>query len=406
MVRPALSRLSGVLHRPLPPPPEALRRGPFRAVFTSRLRSPRLTSQLGLALGVAFGICFVTGLLSHLIQHPPSWFWWPARPVGLYRVTQGLHVATGLASITLLSAKLWSVFPKLFVWPPARDIAQALERTSIVVLASAALFEVVSGVLNIAGWYSVMPFAFIAGHYWTAWIAIGALLAHIGIKLPIVRAALSRRAQTPADEVRGAPSGLSRRGLITAVAATVGVVTLSTVGQTVPALRGISVLAPRRPDIGPQGLPVNTSAAAAGVQQVLRDPGYRLTVTGPTGRAVLSLNDLAAMPQRTVNLPITCVEGWSADGMWTGVPIHDLLALIGVTGSDATVLVESLQRDSPYRTSILDAQHAADPLTILALRLNGEVLHADHGYPCRLIAPNRPGVMQTKWVNVVRVLGT
>jgi len=31
-------------------------------------------------------VCFVTGLLSHLIQQPPGWFSWPARPAGLYRL--------------------------------------------------------------------------------------------------------------------------------------------------------------------------------------------------------------------------------------------------------------------------------------------------------------------------------
>src|SRR6185369_13370935 len=107
------------LARPLAPPPERFRVGPLRdGTFTSPLRSERLTSQLGVALGAAFVICFVTGYLSHAIQHPPGWFWWPSRPVGLYRVTQGLHVATGIALIPLLAAKLWSVYPKLFTWPP------------------------------------------------------------------------------------------------------------------------------------------------------------------------------------------------------------------------------------------------------------------------------------------------
>ena len=96
----------------------------------------------------------MTGLLSHLIQHPPAWFWWPSRPVGLYRVTQGLHVATGLASIPLLGAKLWSVYPRLFAWPPARTIAHAVERASIAVLVAAALFQLVSGLLNISRWYA------------------------------------------------------------------------------------------------------------------------------------------------------------------------------------------------------------------------------------------------------------
>ncbi len=41
---------------------------------------------------------------------------------------------------------------------------------------------------------------------------------------------------------------------------------------------------------------------------------------------------------------------------------------------------------------------AHDPDTLLALRVDGERLHLDHGYPLRLIGPNRPGVLQTKWV--------
>lgn len=44
--------------------------------------------------------------------------------------------------------------------------------------------------------------------------------------------------------------------------------------------------------------------------------------------------------------------------------------------------------------------HWSDPLT---LRLDGAPLAPDHGYPLRLIAPNRPGVLQTKWVTKVVV---
>ncbi len=73
---------------------------------------------LGIWLGTAFTICFITGLVSHGIQHPPWWFDWPSRPVNLYRINQGVHVATGLAAIPLLLAKLWAVYPKLFQWPP------------------------------------------------------------------------------------------------------------------------------------------------------------------------------------------------------------------------------------------------------------------------------------------------
>ena len=45
-----------------------------------------------------------------------------------------------------------------------------------------------------------------------------------------------------------------------------------------------------------------------------------------------------------------------------------------------------------------------DELTLVALELNGEVLDIDHGYPARLIAPARPGVLQTKWLSSLEVL--
>jgi DMSO/TMAO reductase YedYZ molybdopterin-dependent catalytic subunit len=49
----------------------------------------------------------------------------------------------------------------------------------------------------------------------------------------------------------------------------------------------------------------------------------------------------------------------------------------------------------------LTPAQAADPDTLLALEVNGSPLHIQHGYPVRLIGPNRPGVQQTKWVGKV-----
>lgn len=402
---PPIRRVAAALTRPLPAPPGALRQGPWRSgAFGSPLRSTRLSAQLGLWLGIAFGICFVTGLTSHYIQHPPSWFWWPSRPVWLYRLTQGLHVATGLATVPLLGAKLWSVYPKLFTWPPARSILHAVERGSVAVLVAAALFQLITGLLNVSRWYTAMPFFFTTAHYYTAWLAIGALLLHVAVQLPAIRTGLSRtRATDSLTTVEHGGTGLSRRGLLAAVAASAGVITVATAGQTVPALAPLSVLGPRRPTLGPQGLPVNASAAGAGITDLATDPAYRLRLTGPAGTRLLTLADLAALPQHTATLPIACVEGWSADGVWTGVRIADLIALVGVPDADAQVLVESLQAGGLYRASVLARPHTRDPLTLLALRLHGQPLALDHGYPARLIAPNRPGVMQTKWVAAITV---
>jgi len=184
------------------------------------------------------------------------------------------------------------------------------------------------------------------------------------------------------------------------VAATAGVITVSTIGQTVAPLQGLAVLAPRRPRSGPQGLPVNQTAAGAGIRP---DPGYRLVVVGTDRQVTLRLDELTAMPQHTARLPIACVEGWSATATWTGVRLRDLVDLLGMNPDEAHVQVESMQGGGRYRESNLPPAHVRDPLTLIALRVNGEVLHPDHGYPARLIAPNRPGVLQTKWVGRITV---
>ena len=367
--------------------------------FPSRLHDDdRIAAILGIALGVSFGTCFVTGVLSHLIQEPPAWFHWPPRPAGLYRVTQGVHVVTGIATIPLLFAKLWVVYPKLFRWPPFEGLAHFLERIMLVPLIAGALFQVFSGLANINIWYPY-PFGFRGAHYWVAWITIGALIVHVGAKLSTTRAALSRtyRATEPVPSAL-ADGGLDRRGFLGAVFATSGLLALFTAGQTFRPLERLALLAPRRPNEGPQGFAVNRTAAGAGVEAAARDPGYRLVVEGRVPRLLrLSLDELRQMPQHEASLPIACVEGWSTTQRWRGVRIRDLLDRAGAS-DDAEVIVRSLERSGPSAAALLERGHARDRDTLLALEVAGEPLHLDHGFPARLIGPNRPGTMQTKWV--------
>ncbi|MGH9268529.1 MAG: molybdopterin-dependent oxidoreductase, partial [Acidimicrobiales bacterium] len=108
--------------------------------FTSRLHSQRTAAVLGIALGVTFSICFLTGLVSHTLQRPPAWLTWPSRPAGFYRITQGMHIATGTASVPLLLAKLWTVYPHLWARPAVRDAAHLVERLSLLPLVGGSLF--------------------------------------------------------------------------------------------------------------------------------------------------------------------------------------------------------------------------------------------------------------------------
>lgn len=347
--------------------------------------------MIGRWLGAALLTCFLTGLLSHLLQQPPSWLrdHLPSRPVDGYRVTQGLHVISGIAAIPLLGAKLWTVYPRLFEWPPARSVLHALERLGIAVLVGSMLLELFTGLLNTLQWYP-WPFPFRQTHFWVGWMATGGLLLHIAAKAPLIGAHWRRVS----------PGLAQRRAFLATVTASVGVVTLTTAGQTVPWLRSLDLFAPRRPDIGSQGLPVNRTAAQAGTTTA--PTAWRLSVAGPRPYE-LTMADLLTMRQVTARLPISCVEGWSADAHWSGVRIRDLLDLAGAP-TDARLRVTSLEADGPYRVMEMPADYARDPLTLLALRVNGQVLNADHGYPARIIAPNRPGVLQTKWVTRLEII--
>src|SRR5690606_15760081 len=129
---------------------------------------------------------------------------WPARPAGLYRLNQGLHVTTGVAAIPLLLVKLWVVFPKLFAWPPFRSVAQALERLALLPLVGASLFLLVSGVGNVNIWRPY-DFSFRTGHYAAAWIVVGSLVVHVVAKWATTREVVrpSRGATAPAATPAG-----------------------------------------------------------------------------------------------------------------------------------------------------------------------------------------------------------
>lgn len=261
-------------------------RPPVEGDFRSPLHDERVVARLGVWLGSAFLICFLTGLVSHYEQHPVGWLPLGPRPVWGYRLTQGLHVTTGLACVPLLLAKLYAAYPRLFAKPPVRSLLHGIERASLGVLVASSLFEVSTGVLNVAQWYP-FHFYFPPAHHAVAWLAMGSLAVHIAAKLPVTRRALTRPLADGAEQPErfGAdPSGRTRRGFVAgALLAASGVVLLS-VGQTLRPLGWIAILSPRRPGVGPQGLPINRTAYAAGVGRTAIDPAWQLELVGPHGR--------------------------------------------------------------------------------------------------------------------------
>ncbi|MEU6199736.1 molybdopterin-dependent oxidoreductase [Streptomyces sp. NPDC047061] len=390
--------------------------------WRSPLRGTWFTSVLGLVLLAGITVLFVTGLLSYAAYNPDLapvndqtpdkgilgfyLFSWPTDPYWLYRVTQGLHVTLGIALIPVLLAKLWSVVPKLFTLPPARSLAHALERISLLLLVGGGLFEFTTGVLNVQLDY-LFPGSFYPLHFYGAWVFFAAFLAHAALKTPAALRAVRRRRLDEGELAapRPDPSTVSRRGALWFVGGASLLLLVTTAGQSIGgALRRTALLAPHGgadPGSGPNGFQINKTAAYAGIDaKETGEEAWQLVVTGRGGRTVrLSRARLLELPQHSAALPIACVEGWStADQWWRGVRLRDLAALVGYDGDPPDVFVESIQRHGAFRRAALRANQVADPRSLLALQVNGEDLSSDHGYPARVIVPAAPGVLNTKWV--------
>jgi DMSO/TMAO reductase YedYZ molybdopterin-dependent catalytic subunit len=175
-----------------------------------------------------------------------------------------------------------------------------------------------------------------------------------------------------------------------------------TVGQSFRPLEPIALLAARHPGRSPLGVPINRTAVQAGIPSGVDESSWRVILVGPVGSRELGHAELTSMQQIAARLPMACVEGWSVDARWSGVRIRDLVALAG-GNFGSSVVVESAERHGVYRHSILPAEYAQHPDTLLALHLAGTRLTLDHGFPARVIAPGRPGVLQTKWVRRIVV---
>ncbi len=404
----------------IPAPP-----GPFRPGFwRSPIRGRWLTSILGVVLLVGVPVMFVTGYLSYLAYNPwlegndtrhgsgvltPVPFHWPASPAWGYRLTQGLHVTLGAVLVPVVLAKLWSVIPKLFAWPPVASPAQAIERASVFLLVSSGVLTFATGLLNIQYWYR-FPGSFYVLHFYAAWVFVASVAAHAVLKVPQMRAALRERplrvelatdlahTEPEADAPTTAPT-ISRRGALGLVATGSVTALVMMAPQSIGGpLRPLGLLSPHggySPGDGPNDFAVNTTAAEAGIGDVL---DWRLELVGPNGTLAFTRAELLALPQYAADLPIACVEGWSTGNQrWEGVRLRDLAERAGRPDA-RSLFVQSLQGAGEFRQGRLAGNQVRHPDSLLALRVNGADLSPDHGFPARIIVPNNPGVRNTKWV--------
>jgi DMSO/TMAO reductase YedYZ molybdopterin-dependent catalytic subunit len=384
--------------------------------FGSTVRSTALTARLGRLLAIMLSISFVTGMLSLYSYQPWTWLPEPASPAWGYRLTQGVHVATGTATLPLVLVKLWSVYPNVFRWPPFPSVKRVLERLSLVVLIGSVLVQLVTGFLNVIAWYP-FPWDFVSVHHYLAFVVVGSVLLHVAVKLPDLRYGLQTRlaagdvlTERPWNENPASHSnagalpapvtpGISRRGVLAATGAGLGVVVVTTVGQALSPLEPLGLLAARQPRRGPQGVPVDRTAADARVSAASVPAGWTLQVDGPHPYT-LTLAEIERQAVVEARIPVAAVEGWGVDADWRGLRLLDVVERAG-GDAGSRVQVRSFGAGGFRHTVIVGPQLGR---ALLATSLNGERLSLDHGYPLRLVAPNRPELLDTKWVDQVSVL--
>ena len=126
-------------------------------------------------------------------------------------------------------------------------------------------------------------------------------------------------------------------------------------------------------------------------------------VTTPMMFSLAAIKEMAARTQITRH---DCVEGWSAIGKWTGVPLGDLLRKVQPLPNAKYAVFHCADVDDEgiayYESmAIADCYH---PQTILAYELNGKALDIPHGAPLRLRFERQLGYKQAKYVERIELL--
>jgi DMSO/TMAO reductase YedYZ molybdopterin-dependent catalytic subunit len=135
---------------------------------------------------------------------------------------------------------------------------------------------------------------------------------------------------------------------------------------------------------------------------------WRLAVDGLVERPQgFSLAELKAMPARTQITRHDCVEGWSAIGQWTGVPLGEVLRRAGLQPQARYIVFHCADdfRGTAYYESI-DLVDAFHPQTILAWGMNGGDLPMGHGAPLRLRVERQLGYKHAKFVMRVEAVAS
>ncbi len=133
---------------------------------------------------------------------------------------------------------------------------------------------------------------------------------------------------------------------------------------------------------------------------------WRLSVDGQVNNSfTLTYQEMLALPAKQQYESLMCISNdvggqYMSNALWEGIPLVDLLQRAGVK-TGATKIVFHAADD--YTDSIHLAK-AIEPTTLLAIRMNGDTLPQEHGFPVRMLVPGIYGMKHCKWLTHIEVV--
>jgi DMSO/TMAO reductase YedYZ molybdopterin-dependent catalytic subunit len=104
----------------------------------------------------------------------------------------------------------------------------------------------------------------------------------------------------------------------------------------------------------------------------------------------LTLDDLEQYEPESLNAILDCTGGWYSEQSWSGVRLDRLLS----TDQPSVEVTSTTGYSRRFPTSDLDRLW-------LVTRVGGRPLSSGHGFPARLVAPDRRGFWWVKWVGSI-----
>ena len=321
-------------------------------------------------IGLALTVSVVTGFLTLTSNHSPF--------------LGDIHAAASLAVVAVFWWKAWNILGGLRQWRlrPTTTVAS-------IILAVMLIGIVFSGVY----WSNVGPFNFLglSGMTWHGVLAIPAVVFFLG---HVLSRTYSVRTRYWAE----------RRTFMRTVAAALGGLALWRIGEAAAPL--LNLQAADRRFTGSYGVGDFTGNDFPRViwlsdsAPTLDESAWRLRLEGHVARPVELDYETARGYRDEVVATIDCTGGWHSTQQWRGVRLGRLFDRAGLSDDAASVTVRSAT-GYERRFSLGEAR-----AYLLATHVSGERLSKGHGFPVRLVAPDKRGYDWVKWVTQIHVNDT